>query len=328
MNASKLMRFAILGATLTLVLAACGAGDDTSGGTTAAGGSAVPASGITIAMITHETPGDTYWDIIKAGANQAAAQHGIDLKYSSDPDFTKQATLVQNAIDSGVDGIAMTAAGPDALIDVVAAANAANIPVVMFDSGIDDYKRLGAEMYFGSDEYVAGQALGARIAELGGTNTLCVIHQEGSVALEARCKGVGEGVREREHAGQRDRRRFGQCLDRCQVAAGSVDRLDRDDGCAASRWWRSRRSATAGSSAQVATFDLNVAAAQAIKEGTIAMAVDAQPYLQGYEAVDSLWLFNTNGNDLGGGGAVLTGPSIVDASNIDKILPFAQNGTR
>ncbi len=85
---------------------------------------------------------------------------------------------------------------------------------------------------------------------------------------------------------------------------------------------------TAGSEAQVATFDLNLAAAEAIKEGTIAIAVDAQPYLQGYEAVDSLWLFITNGNDLGGGRAVLTGPSIVDATNIEKILPFAQNGTR
>ena len=81
---------------------------------------------------------------------------------------------------------------------------------------------------------------------------------------------------------------------------------------------------TAGTTTQVATFDLNVAAAQAIKDGTIAMAVDAQPFAQGYEAVDSLWLFNTNGNDLGGGGAVLTGPSIVDPSNIDKVLPFAQ----
>jgi simple sugar transport system substrate-binding protein len=85
---------------------------------------------------------------------------------------------------------------------------------------------------------------------------------------------------------------------------------------------------TAASSAQVATFDLNLAAAEAIRDGTIALAVDAQPYLQGYMAVDSLWLFVTNGNDSGGGKAVLTGPSMVDANNIDVILPFAQNGTR
>ena len=34
--------------------------------------------------------------------------HGIDLKYSNDPDAAKQATLIQNAIDSKVDGIATT----------------------------------------------------------------------------------------------------------------------------------------------------------------------------------------------------------------------------
>ena len=45
-------------------------------------------------------------------------------------------------------------------------------------------------------------------------------------------------------------------------------------------------------------------------------------------AVTALWLYLTNGDDLGGGKAVLTGPSMVDASNIAQILPYAQNGTR
>ena len=66
----------------------------------------------TIAMVTHEQPGTTFWDRIRAGAEQAAKQHGIDLKYSNDPDAGKQATLIQNAIDSKVDGIAATLANP------------------------------------------------------------------------------------------------------------------------------------------------------------------------------------------------------------------------
>ena len=327
MKTSRLHRFAIAGAVLTFGLTACGSSSKgTSAGTTPVK-TGVPDSGITIAMITHETPGDTYWDIIKAGAQQAAAQHGITLKYSSDPNFTKQATLVQNAIDSGVDGIAMTAAGPSALKDVVAAAKAAKIPVVMFDSGIDDYKALGAMMYFGSDEYVAGQALGVRIAEQGGKHVLCVIHQEGSVALEARCKGVGEGVTSENMQVNG--------TDDASVNASIVAKLQQDPSIdyivtmgAPVALVALQAIATAGSSAKVATFDLNLAAAQAIKDGKIAMAVDAQPYAQGYEAVDALWLYNTNGNDLGGGKAVLTGPSIVDASNIDVILPYAKNGTR
>ncbi len=37
----------------------------------------------------------------------------------------------------------------------------------------------------------------------------------------------------------------------------------------------------------------------------------------------SLWLYLTNGNDIGGGGPVLTGPSFVDTTNIEQILPYA-----
>ena len=99
----------------------------------------------------HDHARDTrrhLWDIVKAGANEAAKQHGIDLKYSSDPDFTKQAVLVQNAIDSGVDGIAMTAAGPSALGDVVRR----RMPQRFQSSCLTGHRRLEgarAMMYFG-----------------------------------------------------------------------------------------------------------------------------------------------------------------------------------
>ena len=57
------------------------------------------------------------------------------------------------------------------------------------------------------------------------------------------------------------------------------------------------------------TFDLNQDAAQAIKDGKIEFAVDQQPYVQGYQSVLMLWMNITNGNDIGGGKPVLTGPS-------------------
>ena len=84
----------------------------------------------------------------------------------------------------------------------------------------------------------------------------------------------------------------------------------------------------AGSSAKIGTFDTNPDAAQAVADGKIQFFIDQQPYLQGYEAVDSLWLYLTNRNVLGGGLPVLTGPSIVDSENIDAILTYAENGTR
>jgi simple sugar transport system substrate-binding protein len=57
-------------------------------------------------------------------------------------------------------------------------------------------------------------------------------------------------------------------------------------------------------------------------------AVDQQPYLQGYEAVDSLWLYLTNGDVLGGGQIVATGPSFIDSSNVATIATYAERGTR
>jgi len=45
-------------------------------------------------------------------------------------------------------------------------------------------------------------------------------------------------------------------------------------------------------------------------------------------AITQLYLFKKNGNILGGGKAVLTGPSFVDSSNIAATLPFVKNNTR
>jgi simple sugar transport system substrate-binding protein len=312
-----------LGVVFALIIAACNQAAAPSG----SGAAPAPGPKLTIAMITHETPGDTYWDIIRAGAKAAEAHLGITLKYSSDPDFTKQATLVQNAIDSKVDGIAMTAAGPSALEAVVKAANTAGVPVVMFDSGIEDWQRMGAMMYFGSDEYIAGQALGKRIAKDGGKKVLCVIHQEGSTALEARCKGVGEGVSSQNMQVNG--------TDDASMNASIAAKLQQDPSIdwivtmgAPVALVALQSIGTAASKAKVATFDLNLDAANAIKDGKIALAVDAQPYLQGYLAVTSLWLFKTNGNVIGGGLSTLTGPAMVDATNIGVILPFAKNHTR
>ncbi len=67
---------------------------------------------------------------------------------------------------------------------------------------------------------------------------------------------------------------------------------------------------------------------QAIKNGDVQWAVDQQPFLQGYLAIDSLWLYINNGNVIGGGQPTLTGPAFIDKSNIEDVAKYAQNGTR
>ena len=66
----------------------------------------------------------------------------------------------------------------------------------------------------------------------------------------------------------------------------------------------------------------------AIRDGKIQFAIDQQPYLQGYMAVDSLWLAHRNGTTVGGGRPVYTGPAIVDATNVDVIAEAVGEGLR
>ncbi|MEU4562004.1 sugar ABC transporter substrate-binding protein [Actinoplanes sp. NPDC023936] len=320
-------RLLTVGAAAVLLLAGCSEGGreeepDTSGG------SAKQPSGYTIAFVTHETPGDTFWDKVRAGAEQAATDTGVELKYSNDPDAGKQATLIQQAVDSKVQGIATTLVTPDALAGSVKAATGAGIPVVGLNAGIDQYKGLGALMYFGSDETLAGESIGERIAAAGAKHPICVIHQQGSVSLEARCAGVKSKVAGTENlqVNGADDAAVTTALQAKLAQDKSIDYIVTLGAPVALDAIQAKEQAA--SQAKIVTFDLNKEMAQAVKDGTVEFAIDQQPYAQGYMAVTSLYLYLKNGNDLGGGGPVLTGPSFVDSQNIDKILPFTEKNTR
>lgn len=97
-----------------------------------------------VALVTHASEGDTFWNLVKKGAEAAAAKDNIDLTYASDPDSAAQAELVRDAVKQKVDGIAVTLAKPQAMQNPVAAAKAADIPVVGLNSGIDSWQSEGS----------------------------------------------------------------------------------------------------------------------------------------------------------------------------------------
>jgi ABC-type sugar transport system substrate-binding protein len=285
---------------------------------------------MTVAMVTHASPGDTFWDLVRKGAQAAAAKDNVKLVYSSDPNAGNQANLVQNAIDQKVDGITLTAAKPDAMKDVVAKAKAAGIPVVGFNSGVSDWKKLGMLEYFGQDENIAGQAFGQRLNQLGAKHALCVIQEQGQVALESRCAGLKKGF-----SGKTDIL-YVNGTDMPSVKSTVTAKLTQDKSIdqvvtlgAPIALTAVQSLSDSGSKAKLATFDLNQDLVKAVQDGKVEFAVDQQPYLQGYLAVDSLWLYKTNGNFSGGGTApVLTGPAFIDKTNVDTVAKFAANGTR
>ncbi len=202
--------------------------------------------------------------------------------------------------------------------------------MVGLNSGLSDWKTLGLQQFFGQDESVAGEAFGKKLNELGSKKAVCVVQEQGNVGLTQRCDGVKKtftGTLETLNVNGTDMPSVKSTI----TAKLNQDKaIDYVVALGASYALTAVQSVgDANSKAKVATFDLNKEMTDAITKGDIQFAVDQQPYLQGYLAVDSMWLFKNNGNYSGGGEQpVLTGPAFVDKSNVEKIAEFAAKGTR
>jgi len=329
----KIRRGLTLGvAALAFALAGCSTGSDdnkSSDNSTKASAGNAAAGDIRIDVITHANAGDSFWDVVKAGAVQAGKDEGVDLHYQSDGDVGKQATLIDNAVAAGTDGLVISMANPDGLEKSIKAAVAAGIPVVTINSGIDKWKEFGAITHVGQSEDLAGKAAGEQLKGLGAKNALCVIQEAGNVGLEQRCAGA--------------KSTFGGKLTNLQVdntdLAGSEATIESKiqadptiDGILTLGGDMSGQAvkavAATGAKIQVGTFDVNADVVKNIVDGKLAFAIDQQPYVQGYLGVTGIYLKILNGNDIGGGQPVYSGPAIITKDNAQDVLKFAQNGTR
>ncbi|WP_448316333.1 sugar ABC transporter substrate-binding protein [Streptomyces sp. CO7] len=283
----------------------------------------------TFAMITHSGDGDTFWDIVQNGAEQAAVKDNINFLYSHDAEAQQQAQLVDAAVDKKVDGIIVTLAKPDAMKAAVDRAVKAGIPVITVNSGSDVSKDFGALTHIGQDETVAGRAVGEELNERGRKRVLCVLHEQGNVGHEQRCDGVKEtfdGKVENLYV-------EGTNMPDVQSSIGAKLQADKKIDAIVTLGapfadTAAKAKAETGSKAEIDTFDLNGKVAAGLKDGTLGFAVDQQPYLQGYQAVDLLWLYKYNADVLGGGQPVLTGPQIVTKEQAAELAEYAERGTR
>lgn len=327
-----------MGAVLAAVLGASLMGCSSTGGKRAEeraaqaaseGRSAVNTPRWTFAMVTHSGDGDTFWDIVQKGAKMAADKDNINFLYSHNDEAQQQAQLVQAAIDKKVDGLIVTLAKPDAMKDVVAKATRAGIPVITVNSGSAESKSYGALTHIGQDESIAGEAVGDELNKRGRKKALCILHEQGNVGHEQRCAGA-----KKTFDGQMLNLYVeGTNMPDVQASIEAKLQADKDIDAVVTLGAPFADAAvkakqTAGSKAEIDTFDLNAKVAAELQAKTLGFAVDQQPYLQGYEAVDLLWLYRYNRNVLGGGRPVLTGPQIITSQDAAQLAEYADRGTR
>ncbi|MET8872409.1 sugar ABC transporter substrate-binding protein [Nocardia sp. NPDC004604] len=281
-----------------------------------------------VAVVTHGSPGDAFWNVVKNGAEAAGKDLGVRVEYNSSGDPGQQAKLIDNAVAQGVDGLVVSMANPEALRPSIAKAVAAGIPVVTINSGESESAKFGAIGHVGQSETLAGQSAGKRLADAGRKKLLCVIHEAGNIGANQRCDGAtkafGNGTTLQvdinnptdaqsriKGALEADRSIDAVLTLNSQVAARAVDGVKESQ-----------------SAATVATFDLNTDVVEAIRAGKLLFAVDQQQYEQGYLPVVLLQLYRTNLNSVGGGAPVQTGPAFVDKNNVEAVAARVALGMR
>lgn len=322
---------AVAALALGLSLTACSGqgGKEAEESAQGVGGNAADTPRIKVAMVTHSAAGDTFWDIVQKGAQAAAKKDNAKLLYSNDDNASKQAQLVETAINQDVDGLIVTLAKPGAMKSAVQKAVEKGIPVVTINSGAAESKQFGALAHFGQEEEIAGEAAGDQLNTMGAKKSLCVIHEQGNVGLDARCAGAKKSFDGEITNLQVNGSDMTDVRSKIQAKLQADKDIDSVLALGAPFALTAVKAADdAGSDAKIATFDMNTQLVDAIKNKEIEFAVDQQPYLQGYLAVDQVWLYLNNGNVIGGGQTVLTGPQIVTSKEIDQVAKFAKRGTR
>ncbi|MFF2062326.1 substrate-binding domain-containing protein [Streptomyces sp. NPDC058200] len=324
---------ALLAVCALAVVAGCsgsgGKGSEDKADGSGGGGKTVTTARMKIAMVTHSGEGDTFWDIVQSGAKVAAAKDNVEFLYAANKEGKEQAQLVQTYIDQKVDGLVVTLAKPEAAKAVVAKAVAAGIPVVTINSGAEFSEEIGALSHIGQDESIAGEAVGEELNKRGKKKALCVIHEQGNVSLEARCAGVKktfDGTVENLNIEGTNMPASTSSIEAKLQSGKDIDAVVTLGAPFAAASVQAKQGA--GSTAEIDTFDLNAEVVKQLKSKEIGFAVDQQPYLQGYLAIDELWLNKDNGNVIGGGKPVLTGPALVTEKDVPALEKFTSRGTR
>ncbi len=284
---------------------------------------------------------DAFMDKIKKGVDDATHMveaNGGTVQYLRTQNYENfgpdLVTLINQAVAQGVDGIAIPVWVPDAQIPALQAAAAQGIKIMQYNSGLPVKADIGALNYFGSDEYAAGFGGGKYLAEKGAKHILCHIQVPGAINLEERCRGVTDGA---AAAGASvtvlntppnldgDVTGTAEALKAEFIGDSSIDAMVScaDFGAAAG----ANAVEQTGANVMVSAFDFSPASLERISAGTQTMAIDQQPYLQGFLATSMLFANLKFGTEISTD-PVLTGPAIIDAANVDAVKAGAALGAR
>lgn len=287
---------------------------------------------------------DPFFAKIKKGIDDATLvvkKHGGKVNYLQLQTYDNiggdAANLVRTAISQHVDVIAVPDWVPASEDEAIKAAEKAGIPVMLYNAGGQaEAKKLGAINYIGNEEYNAGLAGGRYFAKHGAKNVICVNTVPGAGNLEARCKGIADGMKQAGFKATElplPSSSFGnptavaEAIKATLLKDKTIDGIFTISSGDADSAYTGMMQAGRASKVMLGSFDMNVAGLKRIKEGKQLFAIDQQPWLQGFLAVSLSDAYINYGLEMASH-PLLTGPGIVDKSNINVTMKGGEQGYR
>lgn len=284
-----------------------------------------------IVVVSHGQASDPFWSVVKNGVERAARDTGANVEYRAPETFDMIAMgqLIDAAVNQEPDGLVVSVPDADALGPSIENAIAAGIPVISMNSGGDAAKELGALLHVGQSEYDAGKSAGEKMAELGGTQALCINHEVGNISLDDRCAGFAEGFGNDVEV-MPTTNDPGEIESKVKAALDSNPDIDTVIALGASLAGEPAVAAVEAAGREgdvlVGSFDLSGNFLKAVAEGRAAFAIDQQQYLQGYLPVVFLALHAEYG--LMPGGDVPSGPNLITEDKAEQVIDLASKGIR
>jgi ribose transport system substrate-binding protein len=140
-----------------------------------------------------------FWKSVEAGALAAGKEFGVEIRWkgpAQETDYTAQINIVEDAINSRVDGIVLAPSHGESLVPVVLKAQKEGIPVTIFDSGISTDQYLA---YVATDNQQGGVVGAERLGEkLGGKGEVAILGtKKGSVSTDQRETGFQDTIKQK-----------------------------------------------------------------------------------------------------------------------------------
>ncbi|MFK0333754.1 substrate-binding domain-containing protein [Rhizobium sp. NPDC090275] len=292
--------------------------------------------------VIHSNTGQPFWGAVNKGMQDACKQLDLDcqmLFLDKDGDIAQQKSNFDASVAQQVDGIVTTIINDDILDDSIAEAVDAGIPVIA--SNVDDSKKgEGSKRlsFIGQDLEQAGYDLAAEVAQSLPNGDVHILVNGCDLAqawAAQRTHGIERFLKEWQgrHSGKvtwevieagndtpTEQSRVSAYAQTNPNLSAFIDVSNGFPGALAMK----ELGYEAGK-VKVAGFDVMPAVIDAIKSGYMTVAVDQQPYLQGYLPIVQLYQikkFNLGAWD------VNTGKAMITSENVDAVAALSKAGIR